>query len=171
MELGLTGRSVRKKVPFLFLLALLILVSACDEKVVETATPLPTAPLPTRIAATLPPKPTAVGCTDSFYFWGDVNFPDGTVVEAGTNFMKAWEVQNFGTCDWDEGYRLRFVSGVQMGAPDFVSLPSVGVGSKGKISVEFTAPLEPGTYRSTWKAFGSNNRSFGETLYVEIVVE
>lgn len=156
---------------FLLFFFLLLVLPACTAKVTETPTPVPTAPLPTRIVATLEPKPTEAGCLDSFYFLGDVNYPDGTVVEAGTAFLKAWEVQNAGTCDWNEKYRLRFVSGVQMSAPDYVSIPSVSAGNKGKFSVEFKAPKEPGTYRSTWKAFGSNNRSFGEVLYVEIVVQ
>jgi hypothetical protein len=50
----------------------------------------------------------------------DVNYQDGTEVEAGSVFLKEWEVQNNGSCDWNEKYRLRFVSGDQMGAPDSV---------------------------------------------------
>ncbi|MHC1772502.1 MAG: NBR1-Ig-like domain-containing protein [Flexilinea sp.] len=147
-----------------------IFLISCSAKVTETPTVLPTAMLPTRSVATVEPEEIVENCVNSFLYIDDVNYPDGTVVEAGSVFMKEWEVQNNGSCDWTEEYRLRFVSGEQMSAPDFVSIPSVTVGNKGKLSVELKTPEKPGTYRSTWKAFGSDNRSFGETIYVEIVV-
>ncbi len=84
--------------------------------------------------------------------------------------MQDWEVMNNGTCDWGANYLLRFVSGDQMSAPDSIKMPQVQVGKLGKISVQFTAPTEPGTYRSVWKAFNGINQSFGETLFVEITV-
>ncbi len=159
-----------KKILIIIVLFFCFLFTSCTEKVIETPTAIPTAMLPTRIAATLEPTEVKTNCINSFYYLDDVNYQDGTVVEAGSVFLKEWEVQNNGSCDWNEKYRLRFVSGNQMGAPDSVPIPSVIVGSKGKLSVELQAPREPGTYRSVWKAFGSDNRSFGETVYVEIVV-
>ncbi len=162
---------MKKALWFFMVLAGGIFLISCSAKMVtETPTVIPTAMLPTRNAATVEPEEIVTNCINSFLYLDDVNYPDGTVVEAGSVFMKEWEVQNNGSCDWNEGYRLRFVSGEQMSAPDFVSIPSVTVGSKGKLSVELKAPEKPGTYRSTWKAFGSDNRSFGETVYVEIVV-
>ena len=58
-----------------------------------------------------------------------------------------------------------------MGAPDFVEIPHIPIGSKGKISVELTAPEEPGEYKSEWKLFGADNRFFGESLVARIVVQ
>ena len=43
-------------------------------------------------------------------------------------------------------------------------------GTETIISIQFTAPLEPGTYRSEWKAFDPNGQSFGDLLYMVIVV-
>ena len=63
------------------------------------------------------------------------------------------------------------LSGNQMDAPDFVDIPRIPVGSKGKITVQLTAPEEPGEYRSEWKLFGSDNRFFGESLVVNITVQ
>ena len=63
------------------------------------------------------------------------------------------------------------LEGNQMGAPDFVEIPHIPIGSKGKISVELTAPTEPGEYRSEWKLFGADNRFFGESLVAKIVVQ
>ncbi len=156
---------------FLTIISFCFFFSSCTPKITETPTVIPTAKLPTRIAATLEPVEIETDCVNSFYYLDDVNYQDGTEVEAGSVFLKEWEVQNNGSCDWNEKYRLRFVSGDQMGAPDSVPIPSVIVGSKGKLSVELQASKEPGTYRSVWKVFGSDNRSFGETVYVEIVVK
>ena len=156
---------------FLRMISICFFFASCTPKITETPTVIPTAMLPTRIAATLEPVEIETDCVNSFYYMDDVRYQDGTEVEAGSVFLKEWEVQNNGSCDWNEKYRLRFVSGDQMGAPDSVPIPSVIVGSKGKLSVELQAPKEPGTYRSVWKAFGSDNRSFGEPVYVEIVVK
>lgn len=157
--------------PFILFLFLIVGLTSCSmQPTAIPATPVSTAPLPTRIVATVPVIYNESNCTNEFLYLDDVNYPDGTEVSAGQKFLKEWEVSNFGTCNWVNGYKLRFISGDQMGAPDAVPIPEVEVGKKGKFSVEFTAPAEPGTYRSTWKAYSDTNRSFGDSIYVEIVV-
>ena len=159
------------KASILFLTLIVSLTSCGIQPTAIPATPVSTAQLPTRIVATVPVIFNEPDCTNEFLYLDDVNFSDGTEVSAGQKFLKEWEVSNYGTCNWVNGYKLRFISGDQMGAPDAVSIPEVEVGKKGKFSVEFTAPAEPGTYRSTWKAYSDTNRSFGESIYVEIVVK
>lgn len=160
----------QKRCFLLFSSLLLFVFSGCANNPTAIPAPVYTAPLPTRIVATKVIIQNEPDCIDNFYYVDDVNYPDGTYVEPGQKFLKEWEVINNGSCNWIDGYLLRFVSGEQMGAPESVPIPHVEVGKKGKFSVEFTAPKEPGTYRSIWKPFNDRNRSFGETVYLEIVV-
>ena len=152
--------------------ALTALLAACsggnDQ---QPAVPTEAVYMPTRSEATpvIPTKESA--CENLMLFLGDVNYEDGTVLPAGTTFVKEWEVQNYGDCDWDENYHLYFIAGDRLGAPNYVDIPRVPQGAKGRIAVELTAPDEPGEYRSEWKLFGADNRFFGESLYAEIVVE
>ena len=147
-----------------------VLFSACQKKEPE---PVPTEVIyqPTRSAATIPAPTKEAVCTNVMGYVEDVTYNDGTVIAPGAKFLKEWEVINYSDCNWEEGYHLFFVSGNQMGAPDFVDIPHIPIGAKGKISVELTAPDEPGEYRSEWKLFGSDNRFFGESLVANIIVE
>ena len=147
-----------------------ILLTGCGTKPQK---PEPTQEIyqPTRSVATVPVPTKAASCTNQMGYLGDVNYNDGAVLAPGEKFTKEWEVINYSDCGWDEKYHLFFISGNQMGAPDFVEIPHIPIGSKGKISVELTAPSEPGEYRSEWKLFGADNRFFGESLIAYIVVE
>ena len=154
----------------ILLVALMIILSACGKK---TEGPEPTEAVfqPTRSVATIQAPTKAATCNNVMGYVEDVTYQDGTVVAPGTKFLKEWEVINYSDCSWGEGYRLFFVSGNQMGAPDFVAIPHIPVGAKGKLSVEMTAPQEKGEYRSEWKLFGTDNRFFGESLVANIIVE
>ncbi len=160
-----------KKIYFLLIVLLIAaLLTGCGKQSEPTPEPTPEIWQPTRSVATVPVPTRAASCTNVMSYLGDVNYNDGTVLAPGEKFTKEWEVINYSDCSWDERYHLFFISGNQMGAPDFVSIPHIPVGSKGKISVELTAPAEPGEYRSEWKLFGADNRFFGESLIANIVV-
>ena len=154
---------------FITLTALCAFLSAC-----VLGTPSPTSTpviyMPTRSAATLPPPTQAPACENRMLLDEDEDALGKIYVSPGTKFLQEWVVTNYSSCNWDEQYHLFFVSGSQMGAPDYVEIPHIPIGSKGKISIELTAPTEPGEYRSEWKLFGSDNRFFGESLTVEIIV-
>jgi hypothetical protein len=152
------------------LLSGILLFSACSK---PKETPVPTQEVyqPTRSVATVPVPTRAPTCNNVMSYLGDANYEDGSILSPGQKFTKEWEVINYSDCNWDSKYHLFFISGNQMGAPDFVEIPHIPIGSKGKIFVELTAPTEPGEYRSEWKLFGADNRFFGETLAVNIVVQ
>ena len=153
-------------------LVLVIILSSCgSNQQKETAVPTEEIYQPTRSVATVPVPTKAPTCNNIMSYLGDANYEDGTILSPGQKFTKEWEVINYSDCNWDSRYHLFFISGNQMGAPDFVEIPHIPIGSKGKISVELTAPTEPGEYRSEWKLFGADNRFFGETLAVNIVVQ
>ncbi|MBQ6518981.1 MAG: hypothetical protein IJI14_09685 [Anaerolineaceae bacterium] len=155
----------------LFMILLALITAGCGKQAEPTAEPTQEIYQPTRSVATVPAPTKAASCTNYMSYLGDVNYTDGTVVAPGAKFTKEWEVINYSDCNWDDKYHLFFISGNQMGAPDFVEIPHIPIGSKGKISVELTAPTEPGEYRSEWKLFGADNRFFGESLIANIVVE
>ena len=160
-----------RKIFFIFsLILLVVLLSGCGK---QAETPEPTQEIfqPTRSVATVPVPTKAAVCNNVMSYLGDVNYLDGAVLAPGEKFTKEWEVINYSDCNWDDKYHLFFISGSQMGAPDFVDIPHIPIGSKGKISVELTAPMEPGEYRSEWKLFGADNRFFGESLITNIVVK
>ena len=156
------------------LLAVVLMLAGCSgNKEENTTEPAVTEEvfMPTRSVATLTVPTKAATCNDVMVFVQDLNYADGAVVHSGETFLKEWEVQNLGDCEWDENYHLYFISGDQMGAQDFLSIPKIPVGAKGTVSVQFKAPAEPGEYRSEWKIFNKENRFFGESLYVEVTVQ
>ncbi len=125
--------------------------------VLETYTPLPATP-------TLP-------CDNNLVFLQDVDVPDGTHFLAGQQFEKSWQVRNDGTCPWVRGYSLRLVDDIAMGAIERQSLPEAQPGETVTLTVQFRAPQQPGTYRSSWKAYDLGGEPFGVQIYVEIIVE
>ncbi|HEB64308.1 MAG TPA: hypothetical protein ENJ02_02045 [Chloroflexi bacterium] len=92
----------------------------------------------------------------------DVTIPDDTEMYPGQVFVKTWRLVNAGTCPWTTDYKAVWFSGEQMGAPAEVALPSgVAPGESVDISVEMTAPQEPGTYQSNWKLRNAGGVIFG----------
>jgi hypothetical protein len=117
-------------------------------------------------------SPTATPpCTDGLAFVEDVTAPDGTVVSPGASVDKQWLVQNNGTCNWDSRYRLRFAGGLAMGAATEQALYPARAGSQATIRIVFTAPSEPGIYTTAWQAFNADGFSFGDPVFMEIIVQ
>lgn len=63
--------------------------------------------LPSRITRRklLPPSPVEDG--DRSRFVRDVTIPDGTKLYVGEKFTKIWEIQNVGTCVWENRHLQR----------------------------------------------------------------
>jgi hypothetical protein len=138
---------------------------------ISTGTPEPTlagAPASTEVPATDAPAPTV--CTFDSGYVTDVTIPDDTVVLPNTAFEKIWRIQNTGSCDWEPGTKLVYFSGDQMGSPPSVDVPPTAVGATVDVSVDFTSPDTPGTYRSNWQAKRPDGTKFGQQFYVQIVV-
>jgi hypothetical protein len=110
-------------------------------------------------------------CENNLVFLRDVTVPDGQHFLAGQTIEKSWEVRNDGTCPWVQGYSLRLVDGIAMGAIDRQALPQTGAGQSVVVTIEFRAPQEPGTYRSAWKAHDQGGQPFGVQIYMEVIVE
>jgi hypothetical protein len=143
--------------------------------------PAPTTPAPTNTetppTATHTGAPTQLPC-DRAEFLKDVTIPDGTELEPGETFTKTWQIKNTGTCTWNSGYALIFDTGDSMGGPASKPIAAANVAPQQTvdISVDLTAPNQPGTYRGNWKLRNAANVEFGfgsagrSSIWVEIEV-
>lgn len=134
---------------------------------------LPTAS-PTARPSPTPEEPTAtppLPCVPSLRYLSDITYPDGTPVSPGQRIQKQWQVENNGSCDWQTGYHLKLVGGFPLGVFGEVSLYPARAGTQAVLEINFTAPLEAGLYRTAWQAFDPQNNPFGDTVYMEIVVQ
>lgn len=146
-------------------------------------TPAPEAS-PTLSASPLPsetdlPQPTATQVCDRAAAGNpiDLSIPDDSLILPGQAFTKRWALENAGSCTWTKDYRVTFLYGEQMGAPDSVTLGGeVSPGQTVEITIDMIAPATPGTYRSNWKLRSDSNSLFGigpngsSPFWVQIIV-
>jgi len=119
-------------------------------------------PAPVKVAAAAPPP-----CAQ-MRFVSDVTIPDDSPVAPGTLFVKTWRVQNSGTCAWSGA--LKFIgTGNQMGGKSPADLPKTNVGKETDVSLNLTAPTQPGDYQGTWEAYATDGTVLGR-LVVQIKV-
>ncbi len=117
------------------------------------------------------PSPTPT-CQNSLKYLADITIPDGTVALAGERIDKQWQVQNDGSCDWSGQYTLRLVEGFPpLGAEISQALYPARAGSQVTLQIIFSAPPAAGVYRSAWQAYDPQGNPFGETVYIEIIVQ
>ena len=110
-------------------------------------------------------------CNDNLRFLEDLTIPDGTVVEAGNLLDKRWLVENNGSCNWNASYRLALIAGAELGATSIQALYPARSGTQAVIRIVFSAPQEPGTYRSAWQAHDPQGTPFGDPIFIEFVIE
>ena len=123
--------------------------------------------MPILATPTFTPEP---ACVPNLAYLADVTVPDGTVLAPNEEFVKTWRVENNGTCNWDEGYRIRLTSGAAMGVAEEQALFPARAGSEAEISITFVAPNETGVFQSAWKAVDPEGNVFGDLFYLEIQV-
>jgi hypothetical protein len=117
-------------------------------------------------------RPTATPvCADSLSFLEDLTIPDGTQVNPGTLLDKRWLIKNSGSCNWDEDYRIKLISGADLGVSIEQALYPARSGSELALRIVFSAPQEPGYYQSAWQAFNPKDVPFGDPFFIEILVE
>ena len=169
-----------RRAPLLWLWLILFaapLLTGCLRRQAAQA-PLFLPPTPPATVPGLPPTPTPTAnlpsptppCTNSLVYLEDLTIPDGTEVQPGETLDKQWRVRNAGTCPWDERYRLRFVEGDLMGAPEELPLFPARPGAEAVLRILFTAPAAPGDYTSLWQAVDPQGHPFGDPVFIQIVV-
>lgn len=134
-----------------------------------TATPTPSAtqslvtPTATRYVAT-------VSACDNAQWVSDVTIPDNTVMTPGQTFTKTWSIKNAGTCKWTTSYKLVFLSGSAMGGTSTALTAAVEAGHADNVSISMVAPITKGTYTGYWIMQNAAGQTFGQQVYVSIVV-
>jgi polar amino acid transport system substrate-binding protein len=141
----------------------------------DILTPPPPAPAPEGTVTDTTPG----ACTDSLALMSHISYDDQNmtqppILDPGERFTKGWRVQNTGTCTWDSGYRLVFVSGnasgARMGGAPAAVQAQVGINASYDANVYLVAPLKPGTYQGFWQMENGQGQPFGERLPVGIRV-
>jgi len=140
-----------------------LIINPTQNVIVVQTTPVPTIIIPT---ATINPT----DCVNNLIFVEDLTIPDNTPIAYGATLDKQWLVQNNGTCDWNAGYRLKYIGGAVLGAPDEIALYPAKSGTQATIQITFTAPFEDGKYESAWQAFDPNGFAFGDPIFMRIEV-
>lgn len=123
---------------------------------------------------TLPPNSGAdAACMKAAFI--DETLPDGTIVKPGQQFTKTWKIRNDSTCTWDTSYKIVFWDGELMGGGYVYNFPQQALpGDIVPISLVLTAPLEDGSYKSSWKLQTPAGSTFGvgydSPIWADIVV-
>ena len=94
---------------------------------------------------------------------------DGSSISAGSKFLKTWRVRNSGTTTWGAGYIFDYLANERMNGKA-LSLPATAPGEVQDVSIELTAPLIPGSYRSSWRVKNPQGQFFGDEFYTLIQV-
>ena len=119
---------------------------------------------------TLEPTLSLEDCVSNLTFVTDLTIPDGTYITYGATIDKQWLVQNSGTCNWTDKYRLKHIGGGELGAPPELMLYPAKSGTETTIQISFTAPFTDGEYESAWQAFDAFGLAFGDPIYIRILV-
>lgn len=126
--------------------------------------------------ATGTPAANEADCKNSAAFVSET-VEDNTVVAAGSNFTKAWTLENNGTCTWNKDYKLVFVSGDAMNGASVNLSKNVRPGESITLEAILLAPQVGGTYRGDWMLESDTGKQFGlgssadKTFWVQVKVE
>ena len=111
----------------------------------------------------------AHGCYNATLL-ADVTVPYGATYTQGDKFTKTWRVQNTGSCDWNRGFLIVFLSGDSMGASNTVIDQKVPTGGIAEISLKMTAPNSSGLVYGNWQLAPDIGKGFGNVLGVAITL-
>jgi len=127
--------------------------------------------IPPTAEASETPVPNAP-CNNSLRYIEDINYPDGSPVNPGQNVQKQWRVENNGLCNWDASYRLKLIDGYPaLGAAGEQALYPARAGTQAILTINFTVPQDVGTFRTAWQTVDPQGSPFGDTVYMEIIVQ
>jgi len=122
------------------------------------------------ISIDLPGNTISGKCYDSALV-EDVTVPNGTEMEPGDEFTKTWKIENTGTCDWNENFRIQYVGGHLFGSDTTKIRKYVHDGETVMISLKMTAPNGSGVATSSWQIATDSGDSFGQVFTVQIVLK
>jgi len=173
-------RKAASRFIWLLIIFALLIIAGCNfppqRSVAPTETvegfmlPTPEPTLTPTPQPTVTPIPAEENCTNYVSYVDDVNYDDDTEVEPEARIDKRWLVKNNGSCSWGPGYvwKLQEDSGIDV--PETFDIYPARDGSTVTIRLEFTAPLEPGSYTVDYIPVGPDGTSIGENIYVRFIV-
>lgn len=132
---------------------------------------------PLTLASAVPDTEKPEDCTNRARFVSDVTIPDGTVVQRGEWVTKTWELENYGTCPWNENYKVVWSDENFSNDQKLFDIgTALAPGESGEISVTFPVQGQGSTHISfvlaneKGETFGLGERGRGD-LYIEYNVE
>lgn len=134
-----------------------------------TPTPLPASLVPTASATASPISYSLpVGCNNLKLL--SASTTAANPLKAGQSFTQSWQVENNGTCNWDQSYHLVLISGEKLGASPGGLNQVIAPGKSIILTLDLVAPSQEGVYNSAWRFSDAGGTLFGETLSVSIAV-
>jgi polar amino acid transport system substrate-binding protein len=145
------------------------------EDIIPPPTPEPTPEITVTPIPTATQNPTPEGCTDAMEFVEDLNFDDEDLtnfplVDPGQAFQKGWRIRNSGTCTWNSTYFIQYIRGGQMGGQPTAIRGAVEPGQTYDMYVDLVAPDAAGEHVGYWQMHNTENRPFGQTVWVAVEV-
>ena len=108
----------------------------------------------------------------SMSFVADVTVGDGESASPSSSFLKTWTVRNCGSEAWPAGCSLRLCSGHGMDvSPGGTTVPPLSAGATSNITIQMTAPAEPGIYESQWRMATPTGKFFGDPIWSIVQIE
>jgi len=108
----------------------------------------------------------------SMSFVADVTVGDGESASPSTSFLKTWTIRNSGSDSWPPGCILKLSSGHGMQvSPVGAIVPPLGAGATSNLTIQMTAPAEPGIYESQWRLATATGKFFGDPIWSIVQVE
>jgi len=108
----------------------------------------------------------------------DINIHDGTVIQAGSQFLKIWEMSNEGPNEWPQDTVVQFVGGDRMFSDEQVDIkfphfkvPLAAIGKSVCVKADLKAPALPGRYISYWRLVAPTGEAFGQRVWCDILVQ
>ena len=131
-------------------------------------------PLPTQAPASQLPAENQICYRAQFV--SDVTISDNTTVQPGQSFTKTWRLVNSGACPWPPDTQLVYIDGAAMQGLSAPLGHAVEPGQTEDISVQLTAPADPGTYRGLWMLANATGRfglgaTGGDPFWVQVQVQ
>src|SRR5581483_2727095 len=111
-------------------------------------------------------------CTPNLFFLGYKDFAYEAKFAPGQTFTVTWNLQNTGTCPWNENFGLVLIRGERMGiSTPLIPVPAIAPGEHTDLPVTFVAPQSAGIHESVWRLSQPNvPQTYGDELPVRIQV-
>jgi len=149
------------------------------EDIIPPPTPQPTAEITQTPLPTATENPTPPPCVDAMEFVQDLNYDDDDlqnfpVFDPGQAFQKGWRIRNTGSCTWNSAYFVKYSHGndpaAQMGGQPTAIQGEVPPGATYDLYVNLVSPATPGKYVGYWQMYNSDDKAFGQTIWVAVEV-